>query len=281
MVLSSIREKDFANINGDIIGEENLCFYFNDGDMGTEINHHLCKKVLSYNNMLYSFDNGVIFGDSIVCNDDGEFIRESSYSLGFGFDSHRLNGNVLPKIDNYIDGTVLHLSSCFGNNYYHWSHFDLFKIIESENMKLFDKVDYIYINSNKDWHKDCIDFFNIPKEKIINSNSNKILMAKKVVFFKEPLVCYATSENFLKSLDLIFNKKYEKKSSIFFSRRDARFRKLLNVDEVEDLFLDFGFEIIEPSKLSWVQQIELMKRTEVLAGIHGASLANAIYMSGG
>lgn len=76
----------------------------------------------------------------------------------------------------------------------------------------------------------------------------------------------------------------EKKSAnrrIYISRRDAFKRKVENELELLPLLTRFGFEVLQMEKLNFKEQRELMRETQVLISIHGAGLANLIFMPEG
>lgn len=68
---------------------------------------------------------------------------------------------------------------------------------------------------------------------------------------------------------------------IYISRRDAFKRKVENELELLPLLTRFGFEVLQMEKLNFKEQRELMRETQVLMSIHGAGLANLIFMPEG
>ena len=68
------------------------------------------------------------------------------------------------------------------------------------------------------------------------------------------------------------------KRKIFLSRNDASNRKLLNHQEVYNLLKGYGFEFIEPGKLSFEEQVEVFSSASVVVGAHGAALTNIVFM---
>jgi capsular polysaccharide biosynthesis protein len=66
---------------------------------------------------------------------------------------------------------------------------------------------------------------------------------------------------------------------IYISRKDAGKRKVENETELIPMLQEHAFEIIQMEKLSFREQRELMRETKVLMSIHGAGLANLIFMS--
>lgn len=65
---------------------------------------------------------------------------------------------------------------------------------------------------------------------------------------------------------------------VYISRRGALKRKITNEDEMIPLLKIEGFDIVQMENLSFKQQRELMRETKVLISIHGAGLANLIFM---
>jgi capsular polysaccharide biosynthesis protein len=65
---------------------------------------------------------------------------------------------------------------------------------------------------------------------------------------------------------------------IYISRKDAGKRKVANEAELIPVLKEAGFECIQLEKLSFKAQRELMRETAVLLSVHGAGLANLIFM---
>jgi capsular polysaccharide biosynthesis protein len=64
---------------------------------------------------------------------------------------------------------------------------------------------------------------------------------------------------------------------IFITRSPRRGRLPINIDEIEALFVDRGFEIVDLDALTFEAQLLLFRNARVVAGIHGAGLANLIW----
>lgn len=59
---------------------------------------------------------------------------------------------------------------------------------------------------------------------------------------------------------------------VFLSRRGARWRRMLNEDEISALLAGMGFEEVDPGRLSLQQQIDLAAETEAIVGCFGAGM---------
>jgi len=66
-----------------------------------------------------------------------------------------------------------------------------------------------------------------------------------------------------------------------FLRRNSGLRNIANAHEVEQCFTEHGFTIIEPEKLSFLEQVAVMRHADVVAGATGAAMANFIFCKPG
>lgn len=80
-------------------------------------------------------------------------------------------------------------------------------------------------------------------------------------------------------LDLPQTKETTRK--IYISRKEAGKRRVENESELVPILQEHGFEILQMEKLSFREQRELMRQNKVLLSIHGAGLANLIFMPEG
>lgn len=66
---------------------------------------------------------------------------------------------------------------------------------------------------------------------------------------------------------------------IFVSRRNwnNQTRRLANIDQVEDVFRNRGFEIVSPESMNIVDQVKLFASSRVIAGEYGSGLHGGIF----
>jgi hypothetical protein len=67
---------------------------------------------------------------------------------------------------------------------------------------------------------------------------------------------------------------------IYISRRAAK-RSPINEEQVEVLFRKYGFEIVKTENLELLKEITLISQANILAGVHGAGLANMVWLEPG
>lgn len=87
------------------------------------------------------------------------------------------------------------------------------------------------------------------------------------------------------SFEMLRNKTnllYQKNAEInwpekVFLRRNSSVRNISNENEVEKIFVDRGYAIVEPERLTFLQQTQLFKHAKTIVGSSGAAFANLIF----
>ena len=64
-----------------------------------------------------------------------------------------------------------------------------------------------------------------------------------------------------------------------FIRRNSGTRIVINSREIEELLVTQGYEIVEPEKLTFSQQVQLFRNAKTVVASSGAALANIIFLS--
>lgn len=68
---------------------------------------------------------------------------------------------------------------------------------------------------------------------------------------------------------------------VFISRAGSAGRQLLGEEQLGPMLARYGFDVVRMEALSWKGQVELMQRTKVLVGPHGAGLTNMMFCPAG
>ena len=66
-----------------------------------------------------------------------------------------------------------------------------------------------------------------------------------------------------------------------YIRRKGSYRNMVNNDEVELLFSNLGFELIEPHLLSYEEKVTMFHEAEVIVGPYSSGFSNMIYCQEG
>ena len=74
------------------------------------------------------------------------------------------------------------------------------------------------------------------------------------------------------------NELISKQSRIYSTRASAVIRKVSNESEVIELLEKYGFLVVDFEHYSFLEQIEIMSKSDFLVGMHGANLTNMLFM---
>lgn len=64
---------------------------------------------------------------------------------------------------------------------------------------------------------------------------------------------------------------------IYISRKKKKLSRLVNETDVENLFAAYGFEVIYPEELTFIQQVQVFCGAKQVAGVSGAAFANIVF----
>jgi len=228
---------------------------------------------------VYSQQGIVIFNNN-QCAD--ELVWQASALRRGGL----LNIKELPDLKK-IQGKVAVVTQAGCWNYYHWMVEILpkFAILQDNNID-FDKI---YIPYDRLYMQETLSLLGIDKSKIIEPIADyKYIQADELIipsfisrfgytpkfaidFLREKLLPQAEQ--------LVDVTKFSKK--IFISRKKASYRKILNEDEIFDLFQKQGFVRYDLEDLTVLEQIALFNHAEVIVAEHGAGLVNLVFCQSG
>jgi capsular polysaccharide biosynthesis protein len=69
----------------------------------------------------------------------------------------------------------------------------------------------------------------------------------------------------------------EKSKKIYISRNKVSYRNMINSDEIENLLISKGFEIICPERMTFFSQLYLFSQAQIIIGQAGAGMTNLIF----
>ena len=75
--------------------------------------------------------------------------------------------------------------------------------------------------------------------------------------------------------------KTARRKKVAFLRTESETRNITNVSEVASFFADLGFDLLEPGRLPFLQQVAIFQETETLVSVLGSSLTGLIYATPG
>ena len=185
-----------------------------------------------------------------------------------------------PK-ETYLKGKTLLLSTAGAhNNYFHFTIDLLQKLgFAKECGYSLNEFDNILINKlSFKFQKELLQLFNVPFEKIIETELNSNFNCEEVIvpshsphnyfgylFLKKNILSDTSPQN------LNFPKR------IYISRKNASGRRIVNEEELLTFLAPLNFETIYLENLSVFEQVELFKNIEIVITPHGAGTTNIIY----
>ena len=179
-------------------------------------------------------------------------------------------------------------------NYFHFLFDIIPKLILFEKYIPLKNIDFFYAPGNLNWQKKIFSTFEIPEEKIVNSQKYRHIKSDLIFGLDHPWYTKGFVHNEFRSAPewiihslrdkfLNYSKKFDCSEKIFIDRSDSIYDhcKLKNNSEVTSYLIKEGFETYQLSKLDFFQQIYLFNNAKVIIGPHGAGFSNIIFSNPG
>uniref|UniRef100_UPI00375295B3 glycosyltransferase family 61 protein n=1 Tax=uncultured Helicobacter sp. TaxID=175537 RepID=UPI00375295B3 len=194
-----------------------------------------------------------------------------------------------------IQGTIaiMHQST----NYFHYLVESVSSMLQVIRSGL--EVDYYVLDTSMPFAREMVEILQIPREKILSPKPHRLLRADCVVLptltADVETIEYRDRLLFAHALSLPLNilEFYARLSTrahaptsrpmrkVFLTRPKDSNRNIENLQEVQAVFGEFGYEMVLPDSLSLGEQIALMRECKVIASMHGAGLANVLFAPSG
>lgn len=179
----------------------------------------------------------------------------------------------------HLPGLTVTLNQMGGANYFHFILHCLTRLaLIQEEVSLTDVDHFILPPDVKGFMREWLGLAGVPEHKIRpmvkeGYACDRLLVTDNPGPFNIPP---PWAVNWLNGLVPIDNETTFPKR-IFVTRNDTSVRRLLNLDEIEPILLERGFEPITLGGRSVVEQASLFHHAEAIAGVHGAALANLVF----
>lgn len=211
-----------------------------------------------------------------------------------GEDQDNLVKKPNSKIISYYERIAVITQAGVGT-YYHWINEVLGRLALLE---MFDVTyDKLYVPL---WHsfmkETLIDLWGIDSTKIINSTGGNVFLEADTLivpslinkidsqkayagnYIYPECVKYVREKLLLAAKNKVDFNSYNFSKKVFISRKDAHnARRILNEDEVFELFREKGFERYHLNTMSVLEQIILFNNADIVVCEHGSGLTNIIF----
>jgi len=244
----------------------------------TEFNKQIdASYIYKIRNAIVTFD-GVVFNHYLLVKDSLHTIYDKKY-----YKIKYLLKNLIYKKKVLLNGSNYILTyNPWGTGYGHWITETLARICMVKNY-LPQGILLLPENINRNMLS-SLNVFNI--KDICYIHENEYFVIPNLIMPTMPAPTGNYNENLMKELRNIYLcyyglDKITPTKRIYMSRERANKRKILNETEIINILKRYDFEIIYVEELTYEDQVRLCSETSHLISIHGATLANMLFMKSG
>lgn len=228
--------------------------------------------------------NGRVWGDGIVITPDDTVLDDVSVDFG-PKENPTIERNWRLEKLSIFNARIAVLSTTGASIYFHWL-FQLLprvELIRRGGIPL-DSVDYFLVNDLAGRYKhDSLKALGIPFEKVLLSSEHRYLQARELVVPSVVLGsgCYPDwmraflRKAFLGSADTDVAATPTRR--LYLTRGAAKYRRVLNEEDVVERLKQYGFEIVRLEAVSLSEQAKLLSEAAVVVSPHGAGLGNVVF----
>ncbi len=167
-------------------------------------------------------------------------------------------------------------------NYFHWFVDTLPRIdlLYRSHIDLKNIDRFLFSKFSASFQKETLELLNFPVDRIWDVDNYPHIRARQLVvpsFAGKLTTIVPRSVQFLRDSFLPYQRPTQFGDRIYISRENARYRRVINEDEVMEVLQKFGFEIVAPESLSFRQQVALFNGAKIIISPHGAGLTNIVF----
>lgn len=224
----------------------------------------------------------VIGPNGAVCTPDNQLLWDISLEYNKQPNQHSIfSANHVPPAAKTSE-TLAVLTSIASSNYYHWM-FDVLSRLDLLRRSGI-AIDRYVINRQGSFafQDETLAALGIPKEKLIDCNSQTHIEARNLVVSSMPgcmgnvpkWVC-----DFLRR-ELLFNRGIKPIvgfERIYITRAHTKYRKVKNEEAVIRMLKSLGFRVVATEFLSVREEAQIFSSAKVVVAPHGAGLTNIIF----
>jgi hypothetical protein len=253
---------------------------------------------------LAKLDDAIVFGgtdliivQNIVLYDEVNRNEKYIYGIKSPIIESIKKGLITIKLPKKFSQTIdcgIHFTKDHSKNYFHWTIECLprLSIIEGLNKNIPLLVD----DDLPSQFFEALQLVTKGDRKLIKINRSEAYKVKKLYYpsqlsivhdnYKTPIYhkdAYYSPKaiSFFRNLVLealnLNTESIQSFRKIYISRKNSDYRQLLNSNDIENLLIAQGFEIVFPENLSFWGQVKLFSQAKIIVGQTGAGMANLIF----
>ena len=181
-----------------------------------------------------------------------------------------------------ISGTAVVVHNTYFKNYYHWMLEALPRLFLLRDM--IKDATVIVCDDLESFHEETIGYFKV--KDVVKIARDELARVDRLLYASPHYEQYGQQNgdllramaDWMRAQDGEDHAGRDGPSKLFLSRGAETARRLANGDQVADAFVTFGFTVVTPGELTVPEQVALFSRATHVAGVHGAGLANVMFM---
>jgi len=192
-----------------------------------------------------------------------------------------------------VDGNCIYMGSVGSSNYGHWLVDDLARL----KFLADKKGSYTLVLTAMGEAIDRIRSQSIDlmlghlkggelKYEIVYTQPSDVLHFEDLIYITpvsfHPFVKHPSAENFVRANILsALSNPGSGEARLFVKRSQSRYRKLINIEEIEAILEANGFTAIDPEQFDFQTQVKKFAEASIVVGIMGAAMTNTIFCAPG
>lgn len=212
------------------------------------------------------------------------FIAEVSREFNKGLNiEHSVFYNIKQLKATKLLGVTAVIGTAGSGIYYHWMIDILPRLALIKSIKQFKNIDYFVTGFIElPFQTETLAKLEIPKEKIIPSNSNQNFHVNAEVLLAPSFAGELDQPNelqvsFLRSLYEDSMSKRKPFRLLYISRKKTKRRAIINENKLMEILTSFGFEIVYCEELQVNEQVLLFSEASIIISSHGSALTNIVF----
>lgn len=227
--------------------------------------------------------NGTLWHDdlnTLACDQSGAVVLQ--HTVGCADLIHALKTEHKPV---FINGRVILAGAKGAHNFYHWTTdiIPKFLVLEAAGFQLEDTDTIVVSRASASYARQLLAHFNVQPDQVMETESSSpFIQAEELILpYLNNKMGYGMGswlpDHMRHKLGVC--ETTATKRRLFVNRRSdtAAGRTLENSGAAEEFFRYRDYEVVYPELLSVQEQAQLFGSASVVAGVHGAGLANIVY----
>lgn len=229
---------------------------------------------------LVSIDGGIANSGGHVFDRHGRLVRRACHKRRYEIEPGWMPTPWRPiRSIRRHEGILACLTASTHWNYYHWLFDVLPRLAILTQLEV--GFDRIYLQRSTAFQRETLGLIGVDPECLLNCDDLPIIQADRLV-----VPCHQSTgrkeypiwvSEQLRGWFLPSAGRPGSSRRIYVSRPVDRGRKIENEEEIVGLLESFGFELVMPERLSFLDQVRAFRDAEVVVAAHGAGLANIVF----